>query len=253
MALIVDIPSRGRRITVASPQRISFGRNERARVTIPEDTFLSGIHFVLAWDGGACKLENLGRNGTLVNGQLMDAGELRDGDRLRAGDTEFLVGLGRPSGEASGELIVGGWSLAQIPPGWELLEGAGLRRLGAEPRDNIVFSEDDLPDHLTLAQYVESQRHGAAGHYEQDVVFEPWDVQARMEVDESTSILFRPPLKIAVKALQQQTYVRVGERIGIVTITSFNREKPYGLPPGLDFRQAAPEPPKTSPDDTMAS
>ncbi len=244
MALIIEAPSLGRNITVGAPQRISFGRNEAARVALPEDTFLSGIHFVLDWDGGKCKLENLGRNGTLVNGERLDEADLKDGDRLRAGNTEFIVGLGRPSGEASGTLIVGGWSLAAIPPGWELAEGLGLKRPGDEPRDNIVFSEDDLPDNLTLAGYIDAQRHGAAGHYEQDVIFEPSEIQPDFEVDEALSILFRPPLKIEAKALQQQTYVRVGERLGIVTLTVFGRDKPYGLPPGLEFRPAAPPAPE---------
>ncbi len=250
MALIIEAPSVGRKLTIAAAQRISFGRNEAARVVIEEDTFLSGIHFVLDWDGKTCKLENHGRNGTLVNGVLADGIELQDGNRLRAGNTEFLVQLARPSGEAAGSLIVGGWSLAQIPPGWELMEGLGLRRPGDEPRDNIVFAEDDLRDDLTLAGYVDAQRWGAAGHYEQDVVFEPSDIRPDFEADESISILFRPPLKIEATALQQQTYVRVGEKIGIVTLTVFNREKPYGLPPGLEFRSPAP-PAEETPTDTQ--
>ena len=92
MAMIIDIPARRRRITVGLPQRVSFGRNERARVTIPEDSFLSGVHFVLAWDGGACKLENLGRNGTLVNGAAIAAEvELHAGDNLKVGPLDFEV------------------------------------------------------------------------------------------------------------------------------------------------------------------
>ncbi len=249
MALIIEAPSVGRKLTIAAAQRISFGRNEAARVVIAEDTFLSSLHFVLDWDGHKCKLENHGRNGTMVNGEPADGVELQDGDRLRAGNTDFLVQLARPSGEAAGSLIVGGWSLAQIPPGWELMEGLGLRRPGEEPRDNIVFTEDDLRDDLTLAGYVDAQRWGAAGHYEQDVVFEPSDIRPDFEADESISILFRPPLKIEATALQQQTYVRVGERIGIVTLTVFNREKPYGLPPGLEFRNPAP-PAAEAPTDT---
>lgn len=240
MALIIEAPALGRKYTIGAAQRVSVGRNEASRLVIDEDTFLSSIHFVLDWDGHNCKLENLGRNGTLVNGAPADQTELKDGDRLRAGNTEFVVQVGRPTAEAAGALIVGGWSLERIPPGWELMEGLGLRRPGAPPLDNIVFAEDDLRDDLTLSGYVEGQRWGAAGHYEQDVVFEPSDIRPDFEVDESISILFRPPLKIEATALQQQTYVRVGERIGIVTLTVFNRDKPYGLPPGLGFRNPAP-------------
>ena len=43
---------------------------QRSNVAIPEDTFLSGVHFALEWRGLQCwVIDNKSANGTFVNGE----------------------------------------------------------------------------------------------------------------------------------------------------------------------------------------
>ena len=85
-------PAAGRTIEVPAGKLIRFGRTSKADCALPEDSFLSGMHFAVGSDEAGFYLRDLGSsNGTLLNGARVDQARLSDGDRIQAGNTTFIV------------------------------------------------------------------------------------------------------------------------------------------------------------------
>jgi hypothetical protein len=96
MRVILEVLSgrdAGRKTLLGAGQALRIGRTESADLCFPHDGRMSGVHFTLEADNLACYVEDLhSSNGTLLNGQpLAQRTALRDGDRLRAGETTFAV------------------------------------------------------------------------------------------------------------------------------------------------------------------
>jgi len=71
---------------------VRFGRSGRADVCLPDDPFLDGVHFAVSCSGGALQAYSLTKDGVLViSGKQTRFSELRDGDWLFAGMTEWSV------------------------------------------------------------------------------------------------------------------------------------------------------------------
>jgi pSer/pThr/pTyr-binding forkhead associated (FHA) protein len=86
-------PVQGKQIIAEMGQIVSVGRTKKANVALG-DTFLSGVHFAIECRKGDCYVRDLkSRNGTKLNGKLITEAVLKDGDRLNAGHTEFVVRL----------------------------------------------------------------------------------------------------------------------------------------------------------------
>ena len=77
---------------------VTVGRQIGNYVTLHDDTLISRFHCVIEARKGAVAVRDLGsRNGTYVNGQkVADAAELKDGDVVRVGKTDFVLDLGLP-------------------------------------------------------------------------------------------------------------------------------------------------------------
>lgn len=102
---IVSGPSAGKRIPVAQGAPVQFGRGNRATNAFPSDTQMSGLHFAAEWDGQTLRIRDLqSTNGTSLNGQRIGEAVVRDGDKITAGETSFLVrfsaALGQPAPSA---------------------------------------------------------------------------------------------------------------------------------------------------------
>jgi serine/threonine-protein kinase len=88
---IIGGPKQGEQFAFQRHETFIVGRRH-ATISIPEDGFLSRNHFLIEVDPPRCLLKDLGsRNGTLVNGLRVADAILHDGDRIRAGRSEFLV------------------------------------------------------------------------------------------------------------------------------------------------------------------
>jgi signal transduction histidine kinase/pSer/pThr/pTyr-binding forkhead associated (FHA) protein len=88
--VVLSGPFKGRRIPVNKP-RLLFGREPSCEVAL-EDEAASRKHAELENREGRLLLRDLAStNGTFVNGSRIQETELRDGDRLRVGDTVFLL------------------------------------------------------------------------------------------------------------------------------------------------------------------
>jgi pSer/pThr/pTyr-binding forkhead associated (FHA) protein len=89
---------KGDKIRLNPGQVARIGRSANADFAFSEDSHMSSAHFSL--DCGTCRLADLkSRNGTLVNGQKVDAAVLKNSDTIVAGETAFLV---RIEGEEAG-------------------------------------------------------------------------------------------------------------------------------------------------------
>ena len=102
-------PAKGQRFVFEKPDRFLFGRALDARVSLPNDPYVSRQHFLLEISPPACKVTDLGsKNGTFVNGVryggrkapsegVQQAPEgvrdvaLNNGDKIVVGDTQMKV------------------------------------------------------------------------------------------------------------------------------------------------------------------
>ena len=107
-------PAKGQRFTFDKPDRFLFGRALDARVSLPNDPYVSRQHFLLEISPPACKITDLGsKNGTFVNGVryggrkapgegVQQAPEgvrdvaLKNGDKIVVGDTQMKVVILNP-------------------------------------------------------------------------------------------------------------------------------------------------------------
>lgn len=92
---ILDGPAAGKRLTVESGQKALIGRASWAELSVPSDPDMSGRHFTLECDESRCLLRDFkGSNGTHLNGGRVAESILRQGDRILAGQTTFVVHIG---------------------------------------------------------------------------------------------------------------------------------------------------------------
>ncbi len=89
------------------PTLTSTRRDTAVTVRVP-DTFMSKAHARLLRDGDRWVLEDGGsKNGSLVNGQSVKAGELRDGDVIELGQTFFVFRQQQTFAPADPEFVDG--------------------------------------------------------------------------------------------------------------------------------------------------
>lgn len=71
---------------------LRVGRTTRADLVIANDNKLSGVHFVLTWDGRRCLLREQGTtSGLELAGERVREGEVAHGDYISAGASVFMV------------------------------------------------------------------------------------------------------------------------------------------------------------------
>jgi pSer/pThr/pTyr-binding forkhead associated (FHA) protein len=98
-------PRAGRFIMLHAGQKTTIGRTDAADCAVLEDSFLSSCHFELSHrpDGVGILRDLQSRNGTFVNGQPIKEAQLRHGDIVRAGNSEFRVEMKSDGDEKIGE------------------------------------------------------------------------------------------------------------------------------------------------------
>jgi hypothetical protein len=86
-------PGAGRKILLRTKQVARIGRTQLADYVF-QDSYLSGVHFSISFDGRECRLQDLGSsNGTFVNGQQVMEATLKSGDEIGAGACRFSVAI----------------------------------------------------------------------------------------------------------------------------------------------------------------
>src|SRR5215216_2156531 len=94
MRLVLEVtsgPKTGQKIIAQAGESVSIGRTNKADVEL-QDIFMSGQHFAIECVAGACGVRDLkSRNGTKVNGEPVKVAVLSEGDKISAGQTDFVV------------------------------------------------------------------------------------------------------------------------------------------------------------------
>src|SRR5690242_2270708 len=91
---IVAGPHQGEEFVFKSYSTLVVGRAADAQWRLMKDPFFSRYHFRIQANPPACRLEDLNSsNGTQVNGNRVEAVDLKDGDRIECGDTIFEVSI----------------------------------------------------------------------------------------------------------------------------------------------------------------
>src|SRR5579871_1892666 len=89
---VLDGPQRGRKVRLGTNQTVTVGRTERADFVHAADAKMSARHFTLETDRDICRLTDLdSSNGTYLNDERVQTADVRDGDRIRAADTNFVI------------------------------------------------------------------------------------------------------------------------------------------------------------------
>jgi pSer/pThr/pTyr-binding forkhead associated (FHA) protein len=95
MQLILEIesgPAAARKVVVSPDRAFYVGRTETEFLGIPNDWDMSNSHFALEWRSKVWVVRDLGsRTGTFVNGQKVSSAELKQGDKITAGGSTFVV------------------------------------------------------------------------------------------------------------------------------------------------------------------
>lgn len=85
-------PATGRKIQVPEGSILRVGRTARSDYALGEDSYLSGQHFSIEYDGTQCQIRDLGSsNGTFVNGDRITDRIVQEGDSIGAGGSTFAV------------------------------------------------------------------------------------------------------------------------------------------------------------------
>lgn len=126
---VISGPQSGQIFTFDRHDTFIFGRSSKADCPVPNDGYLSRNHFILEINPPVCMLKDLGsRNGTKVNGQRVGSVQVRDGDVISAGASQFQL---------------------QIDPGTRT-DMACIRCVGcgskAPQLDTVIVAEDDQAD-----------------------------------------------------------------------------------------------------------
>ncbi len=90
---VLSGPERGQRIRLRDGLIARFGQTEWADFSFPYDQAMSEFHFLLDCRGQQCVLHTMQSSATLVNSQPVQQQVLASGDRVLAGETEFLVSI----------------------------------------------------------------------------------------------------------------------------------------------------------------
>ncbi len=83
----------GKKIAIVTGQTMTFGRAVgRAEFALPQDTFMSGVHFAVECKPGGCRVQDRkSSNGTFLNGAKIQDAMLANGDEIKGGQTIFAV------------------------------------------------------------------------------------------------------------------------------------------------------------------
>lgn len=90
---VLSGPERGQRIRLRDGLIARFGQTEWADFSFPHDRAMGEFHFLLDCRNQQCVLHTMLASPTFVNAQPVQQQVLASGDRVLAGETEFLVSI----------------------------------------------------------------------------------------------------------------------------------------------------------------
>jgi pSer/pThr/pTyr-binding forkhead associated (FHA) protein len=248
-------------IVVKEGQTVTVGRTTNSAFALPQDTFLSRVHFAVECTDSACHLvDQQSANGTLLNGvKVSHRTAVNEGDVILAGQTKFIVHVSaspsRKPAPASAQapvtdpptrlpltassppvldsVAVGSWFFGIIPEGWQVVEGFGLRRRerNSFPAEAMV-SEATLASGQTFDEYIHSQLDVVRLLVSQPQI-QAAEPPTLAGAEEARAFVLRYKMDDGRRFLQRQIYARSGQRAGSLALTTLESEAP-AIQPYLD-------------------
>ncbi len=130
------------------------------------------------------------------------------------------------SGGASNTARMGRWKISSVPAGWWFVPDFGLRhQADGDPPSNITVIDDVLLAGDKLEPYIATQVEILKGRFTEPVFAGP-QKSALFPADECMLLMIRHPPQNGVRILQVQTYVRIQRWLGIITLTTQERNLP---------------------------
>ncbi len=88
------MPTAARKAVIEPGGKIRVGQSERADLCVPGDRTMSALHCEIQWDGETCRvIDRSSLSGTVLNGERVERGEVKNGSSLLLGSTVLSVYL----------------------------------------------------------------------------------------------------------------------------------------------------------------
>lgn len=99
---VTEGPHAGKQFTFGEHDNFIVGRHSTAHFRLPaRDPYFSRLHFMVEVNAPHCRLMDMGsRNGTQVNGTVVERADLKHGDQIRGGQTLIQVAIVQDSSPA---------------------------------------------------------------------------------------------------------------------------------------------------------
>jgi len=96
---IISGAQAGETFPLRSDRQVKIGRGPDPDIAVHADPLVSELHFAFWWDEKGCRIQDLqSARGTFLNGQKINQAAVRNGDKIVAGQTQFVVRVKRDSG-----------------------------------------------------------------------------------------------------------------------------------------------------------
>jgi pSer/pThr/pTyr-binding forkhead associated (FHA) protein len=119
---IVSGPSAGKEFEVLDGQVIRVGCRRPAEFLLLDDPWMFDIHFALECTNEQCRLRNLNsRTWTTLNGEKVTEAAVRNGDKIVAGGTRFVVHMANRVGASVGAAVAPAATERPAPPAAAIL------------------------------------------------------------------------------------------------------------------------------------
>ncbi len=151
--VIVSGPDKGQLFPISVGSTLQVGRSQSTPTKLTDQT-VSRVHCQIENDGKRAVLVNVSSNGTLVNGKPVSQHELKHGDLVRIGATEFRYQVAAVE-EAStvlhppGSVRPPALQLCDLPG--QLLSHYSIESVIAKGQSGVVFKATDNRDGQTVA------------------------------------------------------------------------------------------------------
>jgi hypothetical protein len=220
----VEGPETPRKIVLKPGNTMTVGRADAAMITFPNDESMSGLHFAVSLAGGTPQIQNLSNaSHTELNDAPIASSTLKPGDRIKAGNTVFVV-VGPAPFPYPAKVRFGGWGFAFVPEGWQPAESVGFV-ITSDPafRASITAVEEPLAEGQTLWDYVDAQKQLACQHLVGATLEGPTPAEIR-GAKEALTLTITSPLAASGFVIQRQVYAASNGVAGVFTVTMLNSQ-----------------------------
>jgi hypothetical protein len=223
-SLETEGPETPHKIVLKPGHTITVGRVDAAIITFPNDDSMSGLHFAVSLAEGTPRIQNLSNSGnTELDGAPIASSSLKPGDRIKAGNTVFVV-VGPAPSPYPAKVRFGGWGFDFVPECCQPAESVGFV-ITSDPafRASITAVEEPLAEGQTLWDYVNAQKRLACEFLVGATLEGPTSTEIR-GATEALALTIASSLAGRGSVIQRQVYAASDGVAGVFTVTMLNSQ-----------------------------